>query len=307
MINSYENKRIINKTQDRKSIHFWLVTILQFTFGGLLSTYLVFYFRSTTLSVTWPFLLILAVAFIANERFKHHYDRLTFQISLFYMAIFAFSIFIIPVIVRSIEAWVFITSGIVSLFIIWIFLKWLKRVAKERFIENRKALALSICGIFITVNVLYFFNLIPPIPLSLKYGGIYHDVSKNSAGNYVLLREPKGWLDYFSINKKVHLTPGEYLYAYSAIFSPAAFRTDILHEWQYFDEKSGSWVTTSIVTLPTVGGREGGYRTYSRKSDLSLGKWRVNVETKNGKVVGRLGFNVVPYDPSISYITVIAD
>src|SRR5882724_5637749 len=72
---------------DPRKVHFWLVNIMQFFFGGLLSTYLVFYFRSATLEVTWPFLLILAAAFIANESFKRHYARLAFQIILFFLCI----------------------------------------------------------------------------------------------------------------------------------------------------------------------------------------------------------------------------
>src|ERR1700693_393075 len=39
---------------DPHQIHFWLVNILQFVFGGLLSIFLVFYFRSSDLSVSWP-------------------------------------------------------------------------------------------------------------------------------------------------------------------------------------------------------------------------------------------------------------
>src|SRR5579864_3352928 len=34
---------------------FWFINLLQFFFGGLLSTYLVFYFRSGSLRVSWPF------------------------------------------------------------------------------------------------------------------------------------------------------------------------------------------------------------------------------------------------------------
>src|SRR5271157_4957471 len=61
-------------------LHFWLVNVMQFFFGGILSTYLVFYFRSGSLAASWPFLLILALAFVANESLKRHYARLAFQV-----------------------------------------------------------------------------------------------------------------------------------------------------------------------------------------------------------------------------------
>jgi hypothetical protein len=47
------------------------------------------------------------------------------------------------------------------------------------------------------------------------------------------------------------------------------------------------------VELPVRGGRGGGYRTYSVKTGLTPGAWRVNVETPTGALLGRLRFNVV--------------
>ena len=46
------------------------MNLLQLFFGGLLSTLLVFYFRSGSLSASWPFLLVLGVAFAANESLR---------------------------------------------------------------------------------------------------------------------------------------------------------------------------------------------------------------------------------------------
>lgn len=79
--------------KDASRIHFWYLTFLQGFFGGLLSTFLVFYFRSATLAVSWPFLLLLSAAFVANESFKKHYERVIFQLCLFYLSLLAFSIY----------------------------------------------------------------------------------------------------------------------------------------------------------------------------------------------------------------------
>lgn len=293
LINRYENIRIkTDSKSERVNLHFWLITIMQFTFGGLLSTYLVFYFRSTTLAVTWPFLLILAVAFIANERFKHHYDRLIFQISLYYVALFSFSIFFVPVIIKQIGTNVFIISGLVSLIFIALFLLGLERIAKERFRDSKRNILLSIIGIFISINILYFLNLIPPIPISLKDAGVYHNIYKNSKNEYLVESEVKPWYDYFTLHKSVHIVRGETMYAYSAIFSPAEFRTDIVHIWEHYDDNTNKWDTVNVVNLSAIGGREGGYRTYSKKSNLESGSWRVDVETKSGQVIGRIRFEV---------------
>lgn len=301
-INKLENQQKLGIThKSKEKIHFWLVTIMQFTFGGILSTYLVFYFRSSALSVTWPFLVLLAVAFIANERFKSHYHKLNFQISIFYLAIFSFTIFFVPVLVKKISGMVFLFSGIVSLVLVWLFLRLLKKFARERLGEHLKVIVPSILGIFFVINILYFFNLIPPIPIALKDGGVYHDVYKNDMGHYTLLDEPRSWLSYFDPRDTVHIVGGDYLYAYSAIFSPASFRTDIVHEWQYYDISTKSWITASVVPLSISGGREGGYRTFSKKSNVTEGKWRVNVKTKSGQIIGRLRFSarIVDFKPEL--------
>jgi hypothetical protein len=44
--------------------------------------------------------------------------------------------------------------------------------------------------------------------------------------------------------------------------------------------------------MTIAGGREAGYRGYTTKSKLDPGEWRVDVETKDGRVIGRIGFHV---------------
>lgn len=291
LIDRHENGEI--DTKDPAKTHFWFINVLQFFFGGLLSTYLVFYFRSGSLAVSWPFFLFLAAAFIANESFKKHYSRLSFQISLFFFSLFSFAIFIVPVILHRIGPDVFLISGAVSLVGLLIFLSILRFFAKEKFSKSRKILRFSIAGIFLAVNAFYFLNLIPPIPLSLKNAGIYHSIVKNADGNYTVEYEDEGWLSFFSFHDNFHEMPGDTAYAYSAVFSPTLLNADIVHEWQTYDEVSRQWITKTVIELPLTGGREGGYRTYSFKNNLTPGKWRVNVETKRGEVLGHLRFNVI--------------
>lgn len=283
--------------------HFWYVNILQFFFGGLLGTFLVFYFRSTTLAVTWPFLLFLAVALFANERLKEHYTRLVFQTCLFFLSLLSFAIFIVPVLFHRIGTDIFLVSGFASLIFLWLFLRGLALFAKERFKKSKKALALSVSGIFVVVNALYFLNLIPPIPLSLKDGGIYHSIARNPEGNYIVELEDAGWFGFLAPRQTVHVTANNLLYAWSAIFSPTFFNTDIVHDWQKYDEAADRWVTVSRVDLAVTGGRDDGYRTYSVKTNVAPGKWRVNVETTKGQIIGRLRFNATITDTEPVLIT----
>ncbi len=274
--------------------HFWLVNILQFFFGGLLSTFLVFYFRSGDLTVSWPFILILGVAFWANESLKRHFVRLSFQLSLFFLSLFSCAIFLVPVIVHQIGAKIFLLSGAISLIFMFLFLVLLVRVSGEKIYKKRKALFYSIGGIFVVMNVLYFTNLIPPIPLSVKDSGMYHQIQKDASGNYIGTYEDLGWKAYFEIHDDFHLPSGADVYAYSAIFSPTDLNVGIIHEWQKYDTENRKWIDYGSVRLLVVGGREDGFRTYSVKSDLPAGIWRVNVETDRGQVIGRIRFTIVP-------------
>ena len=67
-----------------------LPLFIQFAFGGLFSAFFIFYTRSATFSSSWPFMLILLFLLIGNEFFRNYYQRLTFQGSIYFMAVFSF-------------------------------------------------------------------------------------------------------------------------------------------------------------------------------------------------------------------------
>jgi hypothetical protein len=277
--------------RDPSRAHFWFINTLQFAFGGLLSTFLVFYFRSGSLRASWPFFLILGAAFAANEWLKAHYARLAFQLSFFFLSLFCFMIYILPVMLHSIGRLVFLLSGALSLAMLYLFLRLLQSVAGQDDIIRSRTIRTCVAAIFIAINALYFLNLIPPIPLSLQDASVHHAIARNEEGNYAVQSEAPGLFRYFRPVETVHATPGEPIYAYSAVFSPTSLNTKILHEWQFYEPKRG-WTTLSRVELPVRGGRGGGYRTYSIKTGILAGAWRVNVETPSGALLGRLRFNV---------------
>ena len=118
-----------------------------------------------------------------------------------------------------------------------------------------------ILGIFVVVNFLYFTNLIPPIPLSLKDAGIYHSIQKNEDGDYQMTYEDYGWRGYFKLYPDFQKTSWSPVYAFSAIFSPKGLNLTILHEWQYYNLGQGKWTTDRVINLSLVGGRDNGFRT----------------------------------------------
>lgn len=283
---------------------FWLVNVMQFFFGGLLSTFLVFYFRSGNLFVSWPFYLLLIAAFAANERLKKHYARISFQISLFFLSLFSFSIYLTPIVLHSLGAFTFLMSGAVALAILWLFLIFLRLTTRKNLKPARRIVLASVLGIFTAMNALYFLNFIPPIPLSLKDADIYTTFAVNGPGDYTAGHEDQGRFSFFKLSDDIHLVPGNPLIAYSAVFSPTALNVGIIHEWQYFEPVSGAWITKSRVPLSVYGGRDGGYKTYSVKYGILPGKWRVNIQTARGAILGRLDFNVISANTAPSLQTV---
>ena len=290
-LNVYENRKDKMSQKNASLIHFWLIIIVQFAFGGLLSTFLVFYFRSATLSVSWPFMLFLVAVFASNELLKQHYSKVVFQTIVLFICIYAFAIYIVPVIMHKIGAGIFLLSGAVSLVLLSVFLIGLWYISRERFRTSRNILLASIGGILIFVNALYFTHLIPPIPLSLKDAGIYYSLKwDKTQGNYIGLAEAGLWSDFFKPYPVVRIHPDQHLYAYTAIFSPADLNTTVIHRWQYYDESKKEWTTVNSVVLPINGGRDDGYRTYSQKSSTFPGRWRVDVLTPRGELIGRVKF-----------------
>ena len=295
LINAFEKSE--GDEANPSKLHFWLTNIQQFFYGGIWSTYLVFYFRSTDIAAGWPFLLILALSFWANESLKRHFVRLIFQISLYFLAIFSFAIFLVPVLLHKIGPQIFLLAGLLSVAVILLFLFLVFYTSGRKFRANWGLLFGSIVGLYVLVNVLYFFNLIPPIPLSLKTAGVYYSVKKNSLGQYEVLGRGAKFTDYFNLYPNFYQLPGQPVFVYSAIFSPPELNIDVVHEWQHLNTATNNWETINRIPLHIVGGRDGGFRTYSLKTaGLTPGHWRVNVLTTQGQVIGRIRFNLILAD-----------
>ena len=280
--------------------------VVQFSFGGLFSGYLSLYSRSASFPASWVFVIIIAALLLANERFTRLYARFTFQIGLYFTVLFSFFIFFLPVVFHAIGPYMFLLSGAASLAAIALLLRGVGFFMPELLRTERTRVARIIAVIFVIFNILYFANIIPPLPLALKDAGIYHGVTRMTDGNYLLLEEPVPWYEvYLRYNTAFHHSPGENAYVYSAIFAPSGLSTTVLHEWQRYDEADRQWVTTNTVRYPIVGGRDGGYRGYSYKTNISPGKWRVNVITQYGQSIGRISFTVVDVAEPVHVIEIL--
>jgi hypothetical protein len=200
-------------------------------------------------------------------------------------------IYQLPLLLNRLGAGVFLLSGLASLLGIGLIIHFLRLFNRASFRESRRPLLGAIAGIYLLINLFYFANVLPPIPLSLKEIGVYHSVSRVSSG-YRVTQELESWWERLWPGRVVHVAGNAPLYVYAAVFAPTRLSTGVVHHWQYYNEPAGEWRSQSRVKLTISGGRDGGYRSYSQKSAPRPGLWRGDIETPRGQIIGRIKFRV---------------
>jgi len=281
----------------KKEPKLWLSLIIQFSFGNLTGGLLVLYIGSATFIGNWPFLLILIGLLIGNELFKTRYKRLRFNTVVYYLLVLLYSILIIPVLFRSIAPWTFLASVLLSIFVISGFMYILKLIAKDVFTQSKKTLRVSIFSILVIFGTLYYSNLIPPVPLSVRDIGIFHSVER-VGGNYLVTYETKEWYRLWHkflkrSDSTIYLVDSSTASCFSAVFAPTELETPVFHVWEKFNEDREVWDEKGRFNFSISGGRIAGYRGYSEKT-VDEGRWRCSVKTERGALLGRAGVTVSP-------------
>ncbi len=265
--------------------------VIQFTFGALLSNALVFYWFSGAASVSWPVLGMLAALMASNELFRKFFLRPVVQVGVYAYIVFSFTTLLFPFLFNSLSVWTFLSAGAASLVAMFCFIALVAKMTPIVRNDRTKMSAASVT-VFVAMTALYFANVIPPIPLSLRDAGAYYRVGTDG-GEYVREGEDESWLDRLLPGQTLSLAESNRIYVYTAIFAPADLTTRIYHEWQYYDEADGAWDVRDRLSFGISGGRDEGFRGYSFKTSLTAGKWRVSVETERGQVLGVVPFTLV--------------
>ncbi len=268
--------------------------LIQLSFGALFSGYVIFYSRASSFSDSWPFLVILYFLFIGNEKFRSHYEKFHIQITILYFAIFSFLIFYIPILFGKMNNYIFILTSLISLlfilFIIKLFFKLIPNLKKFRF-----KIFKNIIIILVSINIFYFNQLLPPVPLSVKKVEVLHYADRNEDGKYELAREGREWYDISDwFYNKIHWKKGERIYVYAAIFAPTGFKTKIKYAWYWYDDKKKEWIFKGSYEQKIIGGRGNGFRSgaYMQKA-VKEGDWKLKLMSNEGAVIDTLKFEVV--------------
>src|SRR5258706_8421329 len=166
--------------------------IVHFFLGTLLNVYTIFFFKSSSLLVSFGFLVFLAFLLWANES-EHFKSRgLTFKFVLLALCAMCFAANVVPIAVGSIGTTVFLVSMLVGCVpmvgVAW----WIRKKKPDLFPRARRQMLVPLGGVLIGFLVFYYFRLIPPVPLSIPFIGIYHAVEKTQ-DTYRLSHERPAW------------------------------------------------------------------------------------------------------------------
>lgn len=267
--------------------------LVHFLLGGLLSSYVVFYFKSAAFGKSLIFVGLLAGLMIANEFFPHRLRNFKLLCALYFFCCYAFLTFFLPVITGIMSDAMFIASGLLSLVLTGAIVAAIYHGGIRAMRRELLGLTWPLAAIFAMLLFLYFQNWIPPVPLALKEGGIYRSVRRVGDKYEVSYSRPRGWQFWRTDESRFAYSPGDTVYCFAAVFAPTALSERIAHHWQRQIPGSG-WVTTDALEYDIVGGRDGGYRGYTFKKNITPGHWRIEVKTADGRLLGRIPFEVVP-------------
>lgn len=262
--------------------------VVPFFFGSLLSAYTLFYFKSASLIPSSIFLCLLAAMMVANEFGRFHRVGIIVRFGLLSLCLASYFGYVVPTLLGHIGLVPFLLSLLLSSLVLLLLFLPMRR--REIPIKKSLGAALGVQAVFLG---LYLLKLIPPVPLSVQYMGIYHKIEKENGRYRLHYRRP--WFKFWQNGAQTFLAaPGDRVYVFARIFSPARFQEEIRVRWLFHDPRQG-WTSWDAIPIQISGGRDEGFRGFAFKQNHSPGNWRVQLETSDGREIGRIGFEIVPF------------
>jgi hypothetical protein len=264
--------------------------VVHFFLGTLLNVYTIFFFKSSSLLVSFGFLAFLVLLLWANESERVKSMGLSFKFTLLALCTLCFSANVVPIFVGSIGMTVFLVSMLAGCLPLAGVAWWVRRRKPDLFPRARRQILVPLGGVLAGFLVFYWFRLIPPVPLSIPFIGVYHAVEKSQDG-YRLSHERPIWRVWQHGDQEFLAQPGDRVFVFFRIFSPTRFSDQVQMRW-YWQDSARGWVPQDTIPIKIVGGRAEGFRGYGFKSNYQPGEWKVQVETNDGREIGRVYFTL---------------
>lgn len=287
-------------TKTEGFLHALFSYIISFFSGSLLSFVFIYFFRSASFVVSWPLFLVLIGIMILNEFFTSRSFRFLLDLAVLVIVETFFVLFMLPIFLQKQTDQIFLISlglsFIISILYINI-LKYFSEVLRDLIFDAYKV-AFAVPAVIFTF---YFLNVIPPVPLTMKSADIYHSIIHEKDGSYSVVAEPKSYWSFLK-TKEFHYMDSEKVYFFSAVSAPTGLKAELGHVWEKYNEANEKWEIKSDVQYSLIGGRDGGYRSYSMIENLSEGKWRVSAKVGERRTVGMVYFNIIHINKPIPLI-----
>ena len=280
------------------------ILALHFFLGTLLNVYSIFYIKSASLFSSLAFLLLMVGMILANELpFIKNTEKVGFKVALYAICLFSFLSTVFPMLFGFIGLFPFAFAMAGTIGVLALQAKILKRkIANPKVMTH--AIFTPVVSVIAVFGLFYFLGLIPPVPLSVKEQGLYHNIEKRE-GHFFLSAEKSSGLEWPFWKTVFHAQPNDKIYFFSQIYSPARISDQINVHW-FKEDAKGNWQSQDKVPVQIRGGREEGFRIFTFKSNYEPGQWKVEVETSSGVEISRLYFVVQPVaEDSSRELTVI--
>lgn len=267
--------------------------LLHFFLGTLLNASLIFYIRSASSLLGWDLVFITAIAalLVLNELPRFRAIGPLVRVALLSFVTTSYLTYLLPVLFGFLSNWLFFAAVALGAGLtvgIWKAYAWLTRDPNWTF--RRAVLPGLVCQVLLVS--LYLANVIPPVPLSLRFIGVYHEV-RPEGPRHRLFYLPQGWRVTSHGDIEFRARPGDRITMFARIFAPRNFRDGLDVRWAYHDKRSGTWTGTDAIPLNITGGLQEGWRAVAYKENYQPGEWRVQIETSDHRVVGHLRFTIV--------------
>ncbi|HWA14715.1 MAG TPA: DUF2914 domain-containing protein [Burkholderiales bacterium] len=264
--------------------------IVHFLLGSLLSLYTLFFFKSSSLFVSFGFLAVLAVLLVINESERFKKLGLAFKFALLSLCGLSFTAALVPIAAGSIGLVVFLLSMLVGCIPMALLYRRILIHAPGRVVQARRQMMIPFGIVLCTFLALYVVRVIPPVPLSIPFIGVYHGVERQG-DRFVLSHERPFWRFWDNGDQQFAAQPGDRVFVFFRIFSPTRFADQVLMRW-YREDAAGRWQLQDSIPINIVGGRAQGFRGYGMKSNYQPGRWKLQVETTDEREIGRVYFEV---------------
>ena len=165
----------------------------QFLLGGLFSAYTIFYSRSATLTGTAVFFAVLVILLVGNEFLRDRLSNLRLLVSLYALVCFAFFTFFLPVVTGHMNVFVFLAGAALSAVVTFRVVHLIYSNNEDRSSHEAVGVTTPAVALIGLLVGFYFLNWIPPVPLSMKFGGMYHEVKKS--GDVFELSYERQWYE----------------------------------------------------------------------------------------------------------------